>query len=79
LEQSNLLKEDDFKHLDIVNLVEEIESLGKQQRQEFRNRLSVLIGHLLKWDYQSDKRSKTWRVTIREQRREIIRLLLTRQ
>jgi hypothetical protein len=31
LEQSKLLKEGDFKHLDIPNLVEEIESLGQQQ------------------------------------------------
>jgi len=75
LEQSKLLKEGDFKHLDIPNLVEEIESLGKQQRQELRNRLGVLIGHLLKWDYQPDKRSKSWRVTIREQRREILQIL----
>lgn len=75
LEQSRLLKEGNFKHLDIINLVEEVESLGKQQRQELRNRLGVLIGHLLKWDYQSEKRSKSWRVTIREQRREVLRLL----
>ncbi len=75
LEQSKLLKQGDFQHLDIVNLVEEIESLGKQQRQELRNRLGVLIGHLLKWHYQPDKRSKSWRVTIQIQRREIIDLL----
>jgi hypothetical protein len=75
VEQSKLLKEGDFKHLDLVNLVEEIESLGKQQHQELRNRLGVLIGHLLKWDYQPEKRSKSWRVTIREQRREILQLL----
>lgn len=75
LEQSKLLKNGDFKDLDIINLMEEIESLGKQQRQELRNRLAVLIGHFLKWDYQPKKRSKSWRVTIREQRREIIRLL----
>lgn len=75
LEQSRFLKKGDFKYLDIVNLVEEIESLGKQQRQELRNRLGVLIGHLLKWDYQPEKRSKSWRVTIREQRREILLLL----
>ena len=75
LEQLKLLKEGDFKHLDIINLLEEIESLGKQQRQELRNRVGVLIGHLLKWDYQPDKRSKSWRVTIREQQREILQLL----
>ncbi len=75
LEQSKLLKVGNFKDLDVVNLAEEIESLGKQQRQELRNRLGILIGHLLKWDYQSEKRSKSWQATIREQRREILRLL----
>jgi hypothetical protein len=75
LEQSKLLKAGNFQQLDIVNLVEEIESLGKQQRQELRNRLGVLIGHLLKWDYQPENRSKSWWSTIREQRRETLRLL----
>ncbi|PSB06024.1 DUF29 domain-containing protein [filamentous cyanobacterium CCP1] len=75
LEQSKLLKNSDFESLDIVNLVEEIESLGKQQRQELRNRLGVLIGHILKWDYQPERRSKSWRATIREQRREVLQLL----
>jgi hypothetical protein len=75
LEQSKLLKNGDLQNLDLVNLVEEIESLGKQQRQELRNRLGILIGHLLKWDYQPEKRTKSWRVTIREQRREILRLI----
>ena len=75
LEQSKILQNGDLQKLDIINLVDEIESLGKQQRQELRNRLGILIGHLLKWNYQPEKRSKSWRVTIREQRREILRLL----
>jgi len=75
LEQSKLLKESDFKHLDIINLVEEVESLGKQQRQELENRLAILLGHLLKWDYQPEHRSKSWKATIREQRRAIQRLM----
>jgi hypothetical protein len=75
LEQSKLLKNGDLQKLDIINLVEEIESLGKQQRQELRNRLGVLMGHLLKWEYQPEKRTKSWRVTLREQRREILQLL----
>lgn len=75
LEQSKLLKESDFKQLDIVNLVEEIESLGKQERRELDNRLGILIGHLIKWDYQPEKRSKSWRATIREQRRAAQKLI----
>lgn len=75
VKQSKLLKEGNFKDLDITNLVEEVESLGKQQRQELENRLGVLLGHLLKWDYQPEKRSKSWKATIREQRRSIQRLI----
>lgn len=75
LEQSKLLQVGDFKGLDIVNLVEEIESLGKQQRQELENRLAILLGHLLTWDYQPERRSKSWKATIREQRRAIQRLM----
>ncbi|MFM7424848.1 MAG: DUF29 domain-containing protein [Elainella sp.] len=75
LEQSKFLKTGELQHLDAVNLAEEIESLGKQQRQELRNRLGILIGHLLKWNYQPEQCSKSWRVTIRSQRREIVALL----
>ena len=75
LEQSQLLQEGKWQSLDIINLVEEIESLGKEQRQELRNRLGILIGHLLKWEYQPEMRSKSWRATIREERKEVLRLL----
>jgi Domain of unknown function DUF29 len=51
------------------------ESLGKQQRQELRNRLSILIGHLLKWEYQSQQRSHSWLATLRIQRLDILELL----
>jgi hypothetical protein len=47
-QQVELLRSGHFHELDIENLIEEIESLGKQQRQELRNRLGVLLGHLLK-------------------------------
>jgi hypothetical protein len=75
LEQSKLIKNGDLQQLDIDNLVEEIESLGKQQRQELENRLAILLGHFLKWDYQPDRRSKSWKATIREQRRMIQKLM----
>ncbi len=74
-EQASLLRKHQWSQLDLLNLIEEIESLGKQQRQELRNRLSVLIGHLLKWQYQSSKRSRSWLATIRVQRRDTLRLL----
>jgi hypothetical protein len=69
------LRARDFANLDLENLIEEIESLGKQQKQELRNRLGILIGHLLKWDYQPELRSKSWKATIREQRDEVYEIL----
>jgi hypothetical protein len=71
IEQAKFLKDGVWDCLDISNLVEEIESLGKQQRQELRNRLGILLGHLLKWEFQPSHRSKSWLATIREQRRRI--------
>jgi hypothetical protein len=73
--QMELLQARRWDELDIANLIEELDSLGKQQRQELRNRLGVLLGHLLKWHYQPEGLSKSWRATIREQRREIQRHL----
>jgi len=57
---SNVAPQQTMSQIDLPNLIEEIESLGKQQRQELRNRLSVLIGHLLKWEYQPQHRSRSW-------------------
>ena len=50
--QVTLLRQHQWHQLDLENLIEEIESLGKQQRQELQNCLSLFIGHLLKWEYQ---------------------------
>jgi hypothetical protein len=74
-EQAKLLHSQQWGELDLPNLIEEIESLGRQQRQELRNRLSVLIGHLLKWEYQPQHRSRSWLATLRIQRLDIAELL----
>ncbi len=74
-EQVNLLRTQQWDRLDAVNLVEEIAALGRKERQELRNRLGVLLGYLLKWQFQSEKRSNSWLGTIREQRVQIKLLL----
>jgi hypothetical protein len=74
-QQAELLRSGKVDELDVENLMEEIESLGRQERQELRNRLGVLLGHLLKWRYQPEARSRSWTGTIREQRQEIKRHL----
>ena len=57
--------------MDIDHLIEEVESLGKQQRQELRSCLSIVLGHLLKWEYHPQCRSRSWLATLRIQRRDI--------
>lgn len=74
-EQVLLLRNQQWSQIDLLNLIEKIESLGKQQRQELRNGLSGLIGHLLKWQYQPQHRSRSWLATIRIQRLDITELL----
>jgi hypothetical protein len=74
-EQSQMLKEHRVEELDWENLAEEIESLGKRERQELRNRMAILIGHLLKWQYQPGNRSTSWKATIQEQRLQMTELL----
>jgi len=74
-EQANFLRHCQWNQLDLPNLIEEIESLGRKERKELRNRLSILIGHLLKWEYQPEQRSRSWLATIRVQRRETRTLL----
>jgi hypothetical protein len=61
--------------LDWRNLVEEIEAVGASARRELRTRMARLARHLLKWQYQSELRTRSWRTTIRNQRDEIRDLL----
>lgn len=72
---ADALRSGDWAALDVENLIDEVESLGRQQRQELRNRLGILLGHLLKWQFQPTLRSKSWRLTLREQRAQIRFLL----
>ncbi|MFT0797727.1 DUF29 domain-containing protein [Synechococcus sp. R5-12] len=74
-EQAALLRSGQWDQLDIPNLVEEIEALGRQERRELVNRLGILVGHLLKWQFQPQQRSKSRIATIIEQRQEIQELI----
>ena len=73
---ANKLKKRDLDHLDFENLIEEIESLGRSDRRELKNRLTVLFAHILKRMYvNSPEKFNGWELTIIEQRRQIQDLL----
>ena len=71
MEQARLVREGRFEALDRANLAEEIESLGREQFNKLESALRVLLTHILKWDHQPDKRSRSWLLSIRDQRLEI--------
>ena len=70
-EQARLLRAQRFAELDIEHLADEIEDVGRSEKRELASRLAVLLAHLLKWSPQPEKRSSSWRATIRLQRRRI--------
>lgn len=67
-EQASLLRNKQFNSLDIPNLIEEIETMGRSEKRELESRLTVLLLHLLKWKYQEIRRSRSWQLSIDEQR-----------
>lgn len=67
-EQARLLREGRFAELDVANVVEEIETLGRGERRELVSHLNVLLTHLLKWAYQPERRGPSWRLTLEAQR-----------
>ena len=60
------LKQKKLNRIDWENLIEEIESLGKSQKNALQSNLRILLMHLLKWQYQRDLRSNSWSYTITE-------------
>jgi hypothetical protein len=75
IEQAHLLRAGQAAELDWSNIAEEIESMGRSERNQLTNRLAVLLAHLLKWQFQPGLRGNIWRLTIREQRRRAARVL----
>jgi hypothetical protein len=61
--------------MDFQHLSEYLADMAKRDRREVFSRLVVLFTHLLKWEYQPEHRSGSWRGTMRAQRRELRQLL----
>jgi hypothetical protein len=72
VDQARLLRAGAFDQLDIAHIAEEIEDVGKSEQRELTSRMGVLIGHLLKWQYQPLRRGASWEKTIKAQRKELL-------
>lgn len=67
----DLLRQQKFTELDLENLIEEIEDMSMSQRSALRSNFTVILLHLLKWKYQPEKRTNSWKSSIREHRMRI--------
>lgn len=70
-EQAALLRAGKLSAADIEHIAEEIESMGRSEKRELVNRLTVLLLHLLKWRFQPGRRSASWEATITVQRDDL--------
>ena len=73
--QVRLLRLGRVHDIDPERLAEELEAMGRRERNELISRLIVLIAHILKWQYQPAHRSSSWRGSIVEQRVQVRREL----
>jgi Domain of unknown function DUF29 len=70
-EQVRLLKEGRLQQLDVVNLIDEIEGLGIHEKKAVESNLVVVLKHLLKYQFQPRRRSRSWLSSITEHRRRL--------
>ena len=63
-----LLRQGRFDKLDLENLIDEVGDLGKRERDRLLSSIRLIMHHLLRWDYQQEKRSRSWLKTIQRER-----------
>ena len=74
-EQAALLRAGDVRSLDLGNIAEEIETLGRSEAAALRSSLRLIVMHLLKAIHQPEMATKSWMITIRRERIHVERSL----
>jgi hypothetical protein len=75
LEQARLVREARWDAVDRENVAEEIESSGREQFAKLESALRVLLTHMLQWDHQPERRTRSWVLSIKAQRMAVGRVL----
>jgi hypothetical protein len=70
-QQAARLRQGQLSQIDAANLAEEIESMGKSDRRALISHLTTILTHLLKWQYQPERRGTSWKLSIRNGRQDI--------
>lgn len=72
---ADLLRAGRITQIDAVHIAEELEDMGKSERRALGSDLRILIQHLLKWQYQPERRGTSWQLSILNARGEIEEIL----
>ena len=72
---ASAIEEGRWSEIDVASLVDEVRSLGRQERSRMQSTLTVVFHHLLKERFQPTKRSRSWTLTIEEHRTRAQELL----
>lgn len=70
-EQAELIRQGRLAEADLATIAESLEDMSNSARHSLRSHLRVLLAHLLKYHYQPESRSRSWRLTIETQRDEV--------
>jgi hypothetical protein len=73
--QAELLRAGRLSEIDPVAIAEEIDDVGEEEYYRLESALRVVVLHLLKWDHQHERCSRSWALSIREHRRRVLRRL----
>lgn len=73
LQQAQLLREGPLDRIDRLHIADEIEDLSKSEVRATRSAIRLVLQHLLKWDVQPQRRSRSWALSVRVHRRDALR------
>ena len=75
VEQAALLRAGRIAEADVLNIAEEIDDVGNEQYDKLESAIRVILLHLLKWDHQPERRSRSWHLSIQVQRKHVQKVL----
>jgi hypothetical protein len=70
-ETAQLLRDRRWQEIDVEHLIEEVQDLGKSEKRSISSQLTRLLLHLLKWEYQPQRRSDSWLDSVTDARTQI--------
>lgn len=73
--QIDLMRAGRWSDLDTEHLIDEVEDLGRSEFNAFVSAVEIVLVHMLKWDFQPERRSNSWIGSIAEHRRRITQSL----